>query len=176
MERRIGDWMLTASGRAFWPIDPRPSEVFIEDIAHSLAHQCRFAGHCRWHYSVAQHSVLVASHLPEELRLWGLLHDASEAYVVDVPKPLKRYLIGYAEIEDNVLAAIAERFGLRGSIPIEVKRVDSAILADETAQLMADPPRDWHLPFPPLGVEIVPMTPEVASQAYLDAFRNIQGG
>lgn len=72
-EARIGDWMQTASGRMFWPVDPRPEDVEINDIAHALSLTCRYCGHVREFYSVAQHSVLVSDAAPAENRLWPLL-------------------------------------------------------------------------------------------------------
>ncbi|WP_422363162.1 phosphohydrolase [Pyruvatibacter mobilis] len=174
-EERAGDWIQTASGRAFWPLDPRPEDVCIEDIAHALAHQCRFSGHCRSFYSVAQHSVLVSRQCAEENRLWGLLHDAAEAYVCDVPRPLKPLLFGYKAIEDKVAAVVADRFGLPREMPEEIKRIDSAILADEAAQIMAAPPRSWHLPEPPLGVAIHPVSASSAKQMFLQEFFELAG-
>lgn len=175
VEGRRGDFIQTAGGGVFWPLDPRAAEVRIRDIAHSLSHLCRYAGHCREHYSVAQHSVLVSRALPDDLKLWGLLHDAAEAYVVDVPRPLKPYLAGYAGIEAGVMAVIAERFGLSGPMPPEVKRVDAAILADEQAQLMAPCLRDWTLTEPPLGIEIVPWSPYRAREIFLAEFVTLTG-
>lgn len=169
-EQRRGDWMQTATGLAFWPMDPRPSEIRIEDIAHSLSHLCRYLGHTREFYSVAQHSVLVSRALPPEFRAWGLLHDAPEAYLVDVPRPVKPYLTGYREAEEAVERAVAEAFGLSMPIPDEVKRVDNAILADEAAQLMVTPPRDWHLAEPALGIQIDPWSPQTAKRRFLEAF------
>ena len=118
MADRKGDWMQTYTGRQFWPLDPRPEEVVIEDIARALSMQCRFAGHCAKFYSVADHSVRVSMLADENstLALAGLLHDAAEAYVVDVPRPLKRFLPGYKEIEREVARAIEKRFGLPGDI------------------------------------------------------------
>jgi len=82
----------TKSGRRVALLNPSPSQIVIGDIAHGLAHQCRFNGQTSKFYSVAQHSVLVASILPRELRLAGLLHDASETYLGDVVQPLKELL------------------------------------------------------------------------------------
>lgn len=178
MSSRKGDWMQTATGGAFWPLDPRPEEVRITDIAHALSNMCRYAGHCCTFYSVAQHSVLVSRSLPDNMRLWGLLHDASEAYVVDIPRPLKPYISGYKEIEHRVMQAVWERFGLSGDEPPEVKRADNAILADEAAQLMVEPPMAWHLPEAPLGISITPWTPDMARAAFLREFtlaRVVQG-
>ena len=173
---RRGDWMQTASGIAFWPIDPRPEDVRIYDIAHSLSNMCRYGGHCTSFYSVAQHSVLVSRALPPELKMWGLLHDASEAYVVDVPRPLKPFLTGYREAEDSVMAAIADAFDLcPRTMPSEVKRIDNAILADEAAQIMGPPPRAWTLPEPLLGIKITPVGPEEARQMFLAEYAVLKG-
>ena len=79
----------TFSGLRFWPLDPNPEKILIADIAHALAHQCRFGGHASKFYSVAEHSVHVSKLCLPEHALWGLLHDASEAYLVDLPRPLK---------------------------------------------------------------------------------------
>lgn len=173
-EIRGGDWMQTATGGVFWPMDPRASEVKIEDIAHALSNMCRYAGHCREFYSVAQRSVLVSRALPPELRAWGLLHDASEAYLVDVPRPVKTYLAGYREAEEAVERAVAEAFSLSWPMPPEVKRVDNAILADEAAQIMGERPRDWFLPEAPLGIAIEPWSPQTAKRLFLEEFYQIE--
>lgn len=172
-EDRVGQWMQTASGRKFWPMDPRPEDVFIEDIAHALSMMCRFGGHCLEFYSVAQHSVLISRHLPAPYKLWGLLHDASEAYVVDLPRPLKASLPDYKVAENLVMSAIAERFGLCPVMPPEVKRADIAILADEVARLMAPPPEPWDLQEPPLGIDIRPWFPDRAKAEFMMAFRTL---
>lgn len=175
MKDRKGNWMQTYSGGQFWPLDPHPEDINIADIAHALARLCRFAGHCTSFYSVAQHSVLVSYITGPENALWGLLHDASEAYVVDVPRPLKLLLPNYTAIEDGVQRAIAEAFGLPWPLPAEVKRADNQILADEAAQLMAPPPEDWFLPDPPSGTAINPLPPEAAETLFLDRFRELAG-
>ncbi|WP_319532842.1 phosphohydrolase [uncultured Cohaesibacter sp.] len=175
--KRQGDWMQTASGRAFWPMDPRAEDVCIEDIAHALSNMCRFAGHCMTFYSVAQHSVMVASLLPSDLKLWGLLHDASEAYIVDVPRPLKPYLTGYKDAETAVMRAVVSAFDLSPvEMPKEVKRIDNAILADEAAQLMSVAPMQWTLPEPPTGILIEPWEPAQAYLEFMQAFHLYRGG
>lgn len=138
MSERKGDWICTYTGIKFWPLDPRPEDVCIEDIAHSLSLQCRFAGHTRWFYSVGDHSLRV-SDLCLDDPLWGLLHDAPEAYLVDLPRPIKRHsLLGaeYMKIERGIMAAIAMRFRLRGDIPKEVHEADDLILAWEKRDLV----------------------------------------
>lgn len=138
----IGDWMQTFTGGMFWPMDPRVEDVRIEDIAHSLALQCRYAGHCLNFYSVAEHCCLLHDYAPEPLKKWALLHDASEAYLVDVPRPLKPFLTGYKAAEDRVMQVIQEKFNL-GDMPDAIKEMDNGILADEQAWNMAPPPREW---------------------------------
>src|SRR5580692_700756 len=116
-----GDWIQTATGRQFWPMDPRPDEIFIDDIAHALSMLCRFGGHCLRFYSVAEHSVLLSRVAPQKHKLWALLHDASEAYLVDVPRPIKPMLVGYKAAEEKIQRAIAVRFNLHFGIPEDIK-------------------------------------------------------
>lgn len=179
MSERLGDWMQTYTGIAFWPLDPRPEEVSLMDIAHGLAHQCRYNGHCLSFYSVAQHSVLVSqwlgSHGRFDLAVWGLLHDAAEAYVGDVIRPLKRMLPQYAEIEAKVERCIAERFGLELPMPAVIKEADNAVLIAEAESLMAPPPMPWR----ESGVKrwpegrIVALGPESARAHFLQRCRDL---
>lgn len=143
---RKGDWMQLFSGKRFWPLDPRPEEVDILDIAHALSQQCRYAGHCLSYYSVAQHSVLVSRHVPPEYAVWGLLHDAAEAYLVDLPRPVKVSVTGYVEAEEKVLQAVAEHFGLALPFPDAVHWADVEALVTEKRDLMAPCEWDWNLP------------------------------
>lgn len=175
IERRRGDWMQTFTGGVFWPMDPRPEEVDIADIAHALANACRYAGHVRRFYSVAEHSVLLSRHfssLPH--RRWALLHDATEAYLVDVPRPVKPFLPGYREAEDAVMRVVAARFGLGGdTIPEAVKIADGRILCDEREQAMNPCVLDWNLVGPPLGVTLRFWPPDVAKAEFLIAYREL---
>lgn len=170
---RAGNWMQTFSGRQFWPIDPRADEVEIEDIAHALAHACRFAGHCEAFYSVAEHSVLVSQIVPPEHALVALLHDASEAYVVDIPRPLKPYLSGYKEIETRVWRAIADRFGLPHEMPASVKEADNAVLLAEADQIMKPHPAPWSVPGVAADVVINCYSPRTARYVFMNRFREL---
>jgi hypothetical protein len=163
-----GDWIQTAYGRQFWPIAPEPGDVHLDDIAHALSMLCRFGGHCLRFYSVAEHSVLLASAVAPQYRLWALLHDASEAYLVDVPRPLKPFLGGYREAEEKILAVVAERFGLSPEMPGPVKEADRAILMDEAAQNMAPPPAEWSTRLAPLGVTLQYWSPAQAKAEFLN--------
>lgn len=172
-EMRQGDWMQTFSGKQFWPVDPRPEEIHIEDIAHALSMQCRFAGHCLRFYSVAEHSYLLSHAVCPDNALWALLHDASEAYLVDVPRPLKPHLPGYREAEDAVMAAVCARFGLSPGMPREVKIADGRILADEARQNMADPPVAWSDTGAPLRIELPLWEPHIAKRMFLARFKQL---
>ena len=130
---RKGDWFQTYSGRQFWPCDPKPEEIYLVDIAHALSNQCRFAGHCQRFYSVAQHSVIVSEQVPFEHAVWGLLHDAAEAYLVDLPRPIKRHSVlgrEYKLLEEQLQTCIAWRFGLQNTpeIPACVHVADDRAL------------------------------------------------
>ena len=127
----------TFTGRNLDPFDVSPDELEIRDIAHALAQTCRFGGHCREFYSVAEHSVLVSALCPGDYRLEGLLHDAAEAYLGDLPTPLKLILPSFAEAEDRLLQVIARKFGLTVPLPPSVQAADKAMLEQECAVLMA---------------------------------------
>lgn len=175
---RAGDFMQVFSGRQYWPMDPRPHEVYIEDIAHSLSLQCRYAGHCIKFLSVAEHSVLIARHLAAkqapEVALAGLLHDAPEAYCVDIPRPLKPYLTNYKEIEQKNWLAIAARFQLDRELPDEVHDADNRIIADELVNLV---PMPWHAQHNnPLGVRLRYWSPEEAELEFLATFDALMAG
>jgi hypothetical protein len=146
MTERQGSWMQTATGRAYWPVDPRGEDVCIEDIAHALGHLCRYAGHTTTFYSVAEHCILVSRMVPPEHAFKALLHDATEAYVVDVPRPLKKSLPGYAEIEERNWRAICDHFGLTYEMPKCIHDADVAILyAEREALLLPSPRDDWGM-------------------------------
>jgi hypothetical protein len=138
--KRRGDWIQTYSGIQFWPLDPREEDILIEDIAHALSMQCRFGGHCHRFYSVAEHCCHVSDRCPE-FPLWGLLHDAAEAYLTDVIRPIKPYLTEYKGIEDHLMYHIANRFGLEHDMPYNVKVADLRILTTEVGQLLGPPPQ-----------------------------------
>jgi len=177
-ETRMGDWMQTFGGRQFWPLDPRPEEIFLDDIAHALSLQCRYAGHCLEFYSTAQHSVLLARAVRDaggtmNEQRWALLHDAPEAYLVDVPRPLKGHLVGYREAEDRVMAAVAERFGLSPAMPSIVHEFDGRIIGDERSNL-APCCVPWETHHEPLGIVVAPWSPAVAKQLFLEVIGHLR--
>jgi len=140
---RHGDWIQTYLGKKFWVLDAREEDVDIRDIAHALANTNRFGGHTERPYSVAQHSVWVSRHCPN-YSLLGLLHDATEAYLGDMVKPLKKDMLDYQVAEENLWRMIAKRFVLMNELPEEVKIADRLALVTERRDLMKVTGHKWH--------------------------------
>jgi hypothetical protein len=164
-----GDWMQTYTGRQFYPMDPHPNDVDRLDIAHALSLLCRYNGHVQRFYSVAEHCVLMSEAVAPEYALWALLHDATEAYVGDMIRPLKRSMPDYVAAEDRVMFAIAAKFGLTGPMPAEVKDADNRVLLTERASLMPSNGHAWAVDgLAPLPVTIHAWPPHVAEARYLD--------
>lgn len=130
------------SGVNFYFLEPKADQILIEDIAHALSMQCRFAGHIRKFYSVAEHSINVARLVPNEMKLQALLHDASEAYLTDIPSPIKVLLPDYMKIEDVVQRAICEKYNVGYPFEPEVKEADKACLIAEARNML--PITEYH--------------------------------
>lgn len=197
---RIGDWILTGHGHRFWPFDPRPEEVDLQDIALALSHLCRWTGHTCWHYSVAQHAVAVAvlvERFAPDLALAALHHDSAEAYLGDWARPVKRRMraltgtlpppeagtIAWTQtesievMEERVLGVIFDALGVaRPEREWEVIRVaDNLVLRQEQRVLL--PPDDapgWaRLGEPPAGIDLPRLTPEEAREQFLTMHRRL---
>lgn len=176
---RTGTPICTATGRLFWPLDPRPEDVAVEDIAAALARLCRFGGHCRTFYSIAQHSVHVAELVERaapQAALWALLHDAAEAYLLDLPRPIK-YAAGmepYRAAEALVETVIAGAFGLTAPMPDIVRWADQTLFATEVRDLMVNCRAEfWPLEQRPRSEPIDPWPPERAEEQFLSTFRRL---
>jgi len=171
---RLGGWIQTFSGVQFWPLAPAAEDVCLMDIAHALSNLCRFGGHCERFYSVAEHSCLVARHCAgiggNDLALAGLMHDAAEAYLIDLPRPLKQQLRDYREIERQLEAVIAERFGLAYPTPTEVGVVDKRALMAERLALLGPEPAPWEIETVPLAATPRCLAPAEAREAFLADF------
>ncbi|MEO0485291.1 MAG: metal-dependent phosphohydrolase [Pseudomonadota bacterium] len=170
-----GPTILCRGGAYFDLADPEGSDIHVEDIAHALSHLCRFTGHARQFYSVAEHCVHASHLVPPEFALEALMHDAAEAYVGDVAAPLKALLPDYRRIEARVERAIRRRFNLPLGTSAAVKRADLEMLRAEQVLVMSNHD-DWgldHYVFPPLCVECWP--PVRARAAFLDRFRELGG-
>ena len=166
-------WIQTFTGRQFRPQEPAVEDFDIRDVAHALSMLCRFNGHCRQFYSVADHSVRVCDICPPEARLWGLLHDLGEAYIGDLPRPIKPLFPEFERIEDNLLQQAARAFGLGWPMPAAVRTADDILLATEARDLMEEPPASWGLTQGPLVERIEPLDPASAEQAFLERFERL---
>jgi len=177
-------WCNTWSGVQFFPFRPTAEMVKASDIAHALSNQTRYFGHGESFYSVAEHSVSVALAVEllggsEAEQLWGLLHDASEAYVGDLAAPIKRHLLlaGYREVEQRVQNAVAVYFGLPPEMPAIVKHADYQLLAIESPILMPRQPAPWGLP--PIDellrnkIEVQWLSPPEAKIAFIGRLRSL---
>ncbi|MBY5553696.1 hypothetical protein J0664_06210 [Rhizobium leguminosarum] len=176
-----GPFIQIYPARKFYPFDPKPEEVFIESIAHGLANICRYSGAGERHFSVAEHSTLIARYLAAryapEVALAGLLHDAPESLsgFGDVGRPVKGRAPIISETEDGIYRlAVAPRFGLPLDIPAEVHEADNRIIADEIAANLA--PMEWQSKYDrPLGVNIRCWSPEKAEIEFLATFDALTG-
>lgn len=166
-------WIETYTGKHFNPLLAKPEDIDIEDIAHALSNMCRFTGHCRFHYSVAQHSCyvhdIVATQTDDKrtIRL-GLHHDSPEAYIADIATPVKQLLPSVNSIEDGLMAVIAIRFDLHLPMPEIIKLADREMLATEALQLFDSRGEGWGLTTGPAKIEIEEWTPARAKQEFLD--------
>lgn len=174
------DFIETYTGTRFRPLSPSASLISIKDIAHSLSQQCRFGGHTRKPYSVAEHSVRVCRRLHEQgcskiVQLWGLLHDASEAYLVDIPAPLKHTpaFDAYRVAERALMDSICDKFYLPRDEPEEVLSADQTLLATEARDLMPHLPEHWKGLPSPLGERIEPWSYTAAKMNFLRNFEEL---
>jgi uncharacterized protein len=178
-----GPYLQTVSGRWVNPSDPDPEQLDAGDIARALANQCRFGGHCRVFYSVAQHSVIVSQLVEQnggdvEDAFAALMHDATEAYLGDMPHPLKhRSPLGaeFKAAEDDLERAISDRFRVKPDVP-EIKRVDRALLAAERRAFSAE---RWHWPelegVEPLDLDLTAWPPDEAAEAFARRYAELDG-
>lgn len=170
--------ILTSEDQYFEFENPEKHFYSIFEIAHALSNLCRFTGHVREFYSVAQHSVYVSLLCPPELAMCGLLHDASEAYLGDVASPLKRMLCDYKVIEKQVEEAICNFYKLPFPLPAEVKHADMQMLLTEKRDLLPNGYARAELwpsaEFPPMTHRICPMTPKEAERFFLFRFADLK--
>lgn len=178
MERDYQHSIHTFTGGRFWPLDPDPKDMNIVDIAHALSNQCRFTGHVREFYSVAQHCVLVSYQVPEEDALWGLLHDATEAYLVDMASPVKMQMPEFRRAEARLEECVAAAFNLPLAVPQSVHHADRVLLVTEKRDLLSDSGSFSVIHTQgaePLKQAITPWLPSEAKQAFLRRYRQLRG-
>lgn len=141
-----GRLIRTFSGNYVDVFNPDPATITIEDIAHHLSNQCRFSGALPEFYSVAQHSYLTSYLVEQEHKLAALLHDAAEAYLVDIPSPIKREIRDYAALEDGLMEVIANKFGFAYPLHPSVKAADKEMLEMEWNGIMLGNFHAWRWP------------------------------
>jgi len=180
----IDGMIRTFTGRAFRPFEPRVEDVCIEDIAHALANMCRFNGHCREFYSVAQHSVHVSDWVAAPYKLAALLHDAAEAYMPDFCSPIKKYIrvafpnfriADISVIENCLLDRIARALGVPNlwPVPWQVEEIDTRLCATEQRALTY-PALAGENRSEPLAMEVTPLLPARAEMLFLDRFEELR--
>jgi len=167
----VGPTIMLRSGAWFDFCAPADSEFTIDDIAHGLANICRYSGQCSRFYSVAEHSILV-SETAKGFEYEALLHDAAEAFLGDITRPLKQMLPEYKRIETEVEEAILDRFGIDGPIPPQVKQADLRVLAAEQRQIMPEGTDGWvrGQKVEPAPVVVRHLPPADAKTLFLERF------
>lgn len=171
----LSPWIETFTGKEFYFLDPTPDSIDIRDIAHSLAFCCRFTGHSKRFYSVAEHSILV-SYLAND-PLAGLLHDASEAYITDIASPIKPYLSNYKELEDMLMGRIASKFGFDYPFDPDIKDCDATQLKTEAKYLLKSGGIPWAHLYPTKrqhGIKPMCLSPEEAETAFLERYEEVR--
>lgn len=173
MENNLGPWKHTISGERFYFLRPEVNHYRIEDIAHALSMLCRFGGHVKEFYSVAQHSVLVSNCCRPEFAKIGLLHDATEAYIGDMVGPLKGILDNYRDIETGIRLHLNAAFSIPFEFPDNIHEVDKRMCVTEALSLQTSP--DWcsDFGFMPFDFNIIPMDPKVAMACFLTRYNDL---
>jgi hypothetical protein len=151
-------WIQTYTGKRINPLNPDPSQICIEDIAHALANTCRFSGHTRDFYSVAEHSYCASKYVAPENALQALMHDSAEAYLNDIAKPVKpsvsvwtgKEMIPFKRAEAHLLGVIFKKFGISREMAKEVEEIDMRLCYTEGGQLMPDV-SVWNWYVKPIG-------------------------
>lgn len=169
----VKPWMQTYSGKKFDLLEPTQESIDINDIAHALSNLCRYTGHTEHFYSVAQHSIIAAANVPEENKLCALLHDATEAYINDISRPLKALLPEYRKIEDRIWHEIADKFYLPYEMPESIKKADIRLLATEKRDLLTVEPDEWTIinDVEPYPEKIEFLDNETVKERFLNIFK-----
>ena len=169
-------YITTFTGINFFVDKYTEDDFDIVDIAHALSNNCRWAGHCSAYYSVAQHSVYV-SRFMEKLKMYGLLHDGSEAFACDMPTPWKEKLPDFQKMENRLQNKIYKKF--LGAIPTdeehEYLKVYDRLMLDFEGSIFI---KNWHNPIDTSIIQQVddlfdPWEPKEAKEMFLKEFRKL---
>ena len=184
------DWIQTYTGKKFFPLDPDPDQICIEDIAHALSNVCRYAGHSNRFYSVAQHSIMLAEEFFSgwQYKFVALLHDASEAYLGDIPRPLKHHpdFAFYRDAEAVLQQMIFDKFygPIRSDdywdqkwwtdTTAKIKQYDSAMIAHEARVFLEPLHPEFRLPEPYIAqLKFEPWYPQTAKDRFLQLYHRL---
>lgn len=180
MEKYRGaEWLETYTGKQFYPAAPRSIDMNVFDIAHALAFKCRYNGHCANYLSVAEHSFTLAMYarhvgLPVSTQFQLLMHDGAEAYLPDIPRPIKHLFPELILMEKVIDGVVRDWAGLPHDVPPEVKEFDSRIIRDEREQGMMHHDNVWKTDaLEKLGVEFSFMHADMAYHYFLQAYQTI---
>ncbi len=175
-----GFWKETYTGAKFYLMDPRPEEVVFEDVAHSLAHQCRYTGHCLKWYSVAEHCCLLTDYVKEQGRdcfdqYEMLMHDAPEYATGDISRPMKYGIPGLKASLEHIEVAVSAAFGTTYPEPNWLRKIDARMIRDERAQNMVDSGNDWnHDKLVPLGITLQYWGPTRAKKEFIKRYNSLR--
>jgi len=178
MKDKRDGWISTYTGKKFYVFNPNIDDIDIIDIARALSMICRFNGHVKRFYSVAQHSVLVSKLVSPEIAMEGLLHDATESIIGDMIRPVKRFMVEFKDVENKLEQAIAEKFKLDFiSNHNEIKKADNIALVTEardllTTQVIMD---SFDETIKPIEKRIKAQKPEMAEQRFLERYYELNG-
>jgi hypothetical protein len=168
-------WIQVYPGRKFWPLDPRQEDLSLDSIAHALSLMCRYAGHITKFYSVAQHCLLVSQLCDPKDALWGLVHDASEAYLVDIPSPIKhdpRFAF-YGQAEKKLMGVICDWLGLPYEMPASVKKADAWALGIEADNFLPTIVDNWTGDLGHPKKILIALEPKQVEGAYIKRFKEL---
>lgn len=176
-------WIETFTGLRFDTLDPHPEMIDIKDIAHSLSQTCRWTGHTKYHYSVAQHALYCSYLVSDCDAFWALNHDDAEAYIGDMSRPLKHFSEAgdhYRLVEERIMTAICHKFGMQLIPPASVKVADEEMLFAEKKTIMTGhagwSTKESWAGKNPASVLITKMYPEDVEQLFLKRFDELYGG
>ncbi len=170
-------WFFTYSGIKFDLLNPTQDMIDIEDIAHALSMQCRWNGHCKYFYSLAEHSYHTSYLVPEKLALHALLHDAAEAYCGDLITPLKDQLPNFKKIEHKILHLIFDCFGVQNSPEdkMQIKFADGRMIPTEAYQIIPNSESyEWLKDFPPRAqIDLEMWNPIISKGMFMNRFYEV---
>jgi hypothetical protein len=163
----------TYTNKKYHFLNPSVEEICIEDISRALSMSCRYSGHVNRFYSVAEHSVIIANLVYAKTKskqeaFSALLHDASEAYLTDIPRPIKPHLTNYGELEALAEKVIQKKFNVPGMSKF-TKYLDTHICGAEAKFLFQTVP-DWANDYDHIEIKIMNYLPKEANEDFMEAF------